>query len=224
MFSLSSILKPAASSRLALVVAVFSVLASVGFPLAGAEIEDESPVQLYTGIESYRLASFDLIRITVFGEPEFGISQRVSAKGDVSMPLLGQVSVGGLTVEEAQQQIERALIEKEFLRSPQVFVSIEAFSPRRITILGEIGSPTSIELPPGTNSFDIEVVIAMAGGFSDLARRSEVRVTRKSKEDGRERVLTVDVDQVMHDEENGFASTRFRVLPGDILFVPRRFF
>lgn len=224
MFSLSSILKPAASSRLALVVAVFSVLASVGFPLAGAEIEDESPVQPYAGIESYRLASFDLIRITVFGEPEFGISQRVSAKGDVSMPLLGQVSVGGLTVEEAQQQIERALIEKEFLRSPQVFVSIEAFSPRRITILGEIGSPTSIELPPGTNSFDIEVVIAMAGGFSDLARRSEVRVTRKSKEDGRERVLTVDVDQVMHDEENGFASTRFRVLPGDILFVPRRFF
>jgi protein involved in polysaccharide export with SLBB domain len=64
----------------------------------------------------------------------------------------------------------------------------------------------------------------MAGGFTELARRSEVRVTRKSEEDGRERVLTVDVDEVMLDEQDGYASTRFRVLPGDILFVPRRFF
>jgi polysaccharide export outer membrane protein len=134
------------------------------------------------------------------------------------------VKIGGLTPEEARQKIELALIEEEFLRSPQVFVSIEGFSPRRITILGEIGSSTSIELPPGTNSLDIEVLIAMAGGFTDLARRDAVRVTRKSGEDGRERVLTVDVDKVMRDEEGGYASTRFRVLPGDILLVPRRFF
>lgn len=207
------------SSGLAIAVCSLGVLVSASAEEAG----NPSP-QAFAGVESYRLASFDLVRITVFGEPEFGISQRVSASGDVSMPLLGQVSIGGLTVEEARQRIETALVEEEFLRRPQVFVSIEGFSPRRITILGEIGSPTSIELPPGTNSFDIEVVIAMAGGFTELARRSEVRVTRKSEEDGRERVLTVDVDEVMLDEQDGYASTRFRVLPGDILFVPRRFF
>ncbi|TVP78947.1 MAG: polysaccharide export protein [Puniceicoccaceae bacterium] len=216
-----SILKSSVPSRLGLVLTVFSLFIVSS---AGAEIQNNTGQQAFTGVESYRLASFDLVRITVFEEPEFGISQRVSASGDISMPLLGQVRIGGLTVEEAQRQIELALIEQEFLRQPQVFVSIEGFSPRRITILGEIGSPTSIELPPGTNSFDIEVVIAMAGGFSDLARRSEVRVTRKSAEDGIERVLKVDVDKVMHDEKNGIALTRFRVLPGDILFVPRRFF
>lgn len=216
-----SILKLAEIFRSRLAVAMLSLCCVAAAP---AEEATDPGSHAFAGVESYRLASFDLVRITVFGEPEFGISQRVSANGDVSMPLLGQVKIGGLTVEEARQRIEAALIEEEFLRRPQVFVSIEGFSPRRITILGEIGSPTSIELPPGTNSFDIEVVIAMAGGFSDLARRSEVRVTRKSPEDGRERVLTVDVDEVMLDEENGYAATRFRVLPGDILYVPRRFF
>ncbi|NBB78984.1 MAG: hypothetical protein GVY36_05990 [Verrucomicrobia bacterium] len=216
-----SILKSFVLCRFGLVLAVFALLVTVS---NGADEQANPGSQTFAGVESYRLASFDLVRITVFGEPEFGITQRVSAKGDVSMPLLGQVSVGGLTVEEARQRIETALVEEEFLRRPQVFVSIEGFSPRRITILGEIGSPTSIEMPPGTNSFDIEVVIAMAGGFTELAKRSEVRVTRKSKEDGRERVLTINVDEVMLDQEDGFASTRFRVLPGDILYVPRRFF
>ena len=201
--------------------AVFSLVAVT---LVGAEEKLSPNTQTFVGVESYRLASFDLVRITVFGEPEFGISQRVSSSGDVSMPFLGQVSIGGLTVEEARQRIETELVEKEFLKRPQVFVSIEGFSPRRITILGEIGSSTSIEMPPGTNSFDIEVVIAMAGGFTELAKRNEVRVTRKSKEDGRERVLKVDVDEVMLDQKDGFASTRFKVLPGDILYVPRRFF
>jgi polysaccharide export outer membrane protein len=216
-----SILKSFVLCRFGLVLVVFALPVTAS---NGADEQANPRTQVFAGVESYRLASFDLVRITVFGEPEFGITQRVSAKGDVSMPLLGQVSVGGLTVEEARQRIETALVEEEFLRRPQVFVSIEGFSPRRITILGEIGSPTSIEMPPGTNSFDIEVVIAMAGGFTELAKRSEVRVTRKSKEDGRERVLTVNVDEVMLDQEDGFASTRFRVLPGDILYVPRRFF
>ena len=201
-----------------------AVFALVAVTLVGAEEKLSPSTQTFVGVESYRLASFDLVRITVFGEPEFGISQRVSSSGDVSMPFLGQVSIGGLTVEEARQRIETELVEKEFLKRPQVFVSIEGFSPRRITILGEIGSSTSIEMPPGTNSFDIEVVIAMAGGFTELAKRNEVRVTRKSKEDGRERVLKVDVDEVMLDQKDGFASTRFKVLPGDILYVPRRFF
>jgi len=201
-----------------------AVFALVAVTLVGAEEKLSPNTQTFVGVESYRLASFDLVRITVFGEPEFGISQRVSSSGDVSMPFLGQVSIGGLTVEEARQRIETELVEKEFLKRPQVFVSIEGFSPRRITILGEIGSSTSIEMPPGTNSFDIEVVIAMAGGFTELAKRNEVRVTRKSKEDGRERVLKVDVDEVMLDQKDGFASTRFKVLPGDILYVPRRFF
>jgi polysaccharide export outer membrane protein len=215
------------SSRFLFQLGCLLVSLSVCLPGVFGTEKTEGPAsgaQLFSGVESYKLSSFDLVRVTVFGEPEFGISQRISASGAITIPLLGQVDIGGLTIDEARQRIETALIEEEFLRRPQVFVSIEGFSPRRITILGEIGSSTSIELPPGTNWFDIEVVIAMAGGFTDLARRDEVRVTRKSPGDERERVLTVDVDKVMLDEKDGFAPTRFRVLPGDILFVPRRFF
>ena len=175
-------------------------------------------------LENYLLAPFDGVSITVFDEPSLNTNQRITAKGEVTIPLLGTVKLGGLSIEEAKQMLEELFVEKEFLRNPEVFVGIQEFSPKRITILGEVGSPSSFTLPMGENFVEIEAAIAMAGGFTDLARKSSVRVTRKSGEDGRERVEEVDIDDVLNDVEEGFATTRYRIFPGDIIFVPRRYF
>ncbi|MEM0966399.1 MAG: polysaccharide biosynthesis/export family protein [Verrucomicrobiota bacterium] len=174
--------------------------------------------------ENYLLAPFDKVAIRVFDEPELDSAQRITSRGEITLPLLGTVKVAGLSIEQTKDNLERLYVEQKFLRQPAVFVAIEEFSPKRITILGEIGSPSSFELPIGANYVEIEAAIAMAGGFTDLARKSSVRVTRKSEPDGREKVEEVDMDDVLFDDEEGFATTRYRIYPGDILYVPRRFF
>ena len=162
--------------------------------------------------------------LSVFDEPDLSASQRLTARGEITVPLLGTVQIGGLSIESAKSRLEALYVSNRFLRSPQVFLAIDEFSPKRITVLGQIGSPSSLELPMGANYLEIEAAIAMAGGFTDLARRSNIRVTRKDRPDGRERIMEVNMDDVLSDEKDGFATTRFRVYPGDIIYVPRRYF
>ena len=176
-----------------------------------------------TSLDNYLLAPFDKIAVTVFDEPDLATSQRLTSKGEITIPLLGTVAIGGLSVEEAKERLEKSFVEEEYLRAPEVFLAIEEFSPKRITILGEVTSPSSFSLPMGANYLEIEAAIAMAGGFTNIAKKSSVRITRQAG-DGREKVSTVDMDDVLTDDSDGFATTRFKIFPGDILYVPRRYF
>lgn len=74
----------------------------------------------------YLLSPMDTLVISVYGQPDLISQQRVSDEGTVSIPLLGEMTIGGLTVSKAQKSIEAALIERRFLVSPVVTISIEA--------------------------------------------------------------------------------------------------
>ena len=102
---------------------------------------------------------------------------------------------------------------KENFFVPEVFLVIDEFSPKRITILGQVGSPSSFELPMGANYLEIEAAIAMAGGFTDLARRTAIRVTRKDSLDGREQVREVNMDEIPLRRERRLRRDTFRVYP-----------
>ncbi len=171
-------------------------------------------------IENYLLAPLDSISITVFGEPDLGVTQRISARGEVFIPLLGRVEVAGLSVERAKALLEKEFVEQKYLRSPEVTVSIAGFSPKNITFLGEVSR--SISLPEGANSVALETAIAMAGGLTNTSRDSALRVIRKD-EDGVEKVIEVNLKDVLADDR-GVVRNRFRVLPGDIIHIQRRIF
>ena len=68
----------------------------------------------------------DTLVISVYGQRDLISQQRISDEGTVSIPLLGEMTIGGLTVSKAQKFIETALIERRFLVSPVVTISIEA--------------------------------------------------------------------------------------------------
>ena len=191
--------------------------------LTGQETTTEAD-STENNLDNYLLAPFDKIAITVFDEPDLETVQRITSRGEVTLPLLGTVPLGGLSVEEAKDKLEQEFISQEYLRQPEVFLAIEEFSPKRITVLGEVDEPSSFSLPMGANFLEIEAAIAMAGGFTDIAKKSAVRVTRRVGGDGQGKVTVIDMDDVLTDEEGGFATTRFKVLPGDILYIPRRYF
>ena len=172
---------------------------------------------------SYLLSPFDRLSISVYGQEELKSEQRVSDQGAVSIPLLGEISVGGLTVSSAQRTIEKAFIEQRYLVKPVVTISIEEFSPKLVTVLGEVSEPGSIVIPEGRNGLPIQVAIAEAGGFTGAAQKNDVQVKLAGNRKGQRKTATiiVNVGEILNANSGGDG---YVVGPDDIIFVPRRLF
>ena len=173
---------------------------------------------------AYLLSPVDMLMVSVYGQPDLDSQQRISDAGKVSIPLLGETTIGGLTVSAAQKKIEADFISKQFLVRPIVTISIIEFSPKVVTVLGEVERPGSIKIPAGRNSLSVQVAIAEAGGFTGAAQKTEVQVQRASTTSELEspETLIVNVSELLQ------ASDRPKKLtlagPDDIIFVPRRLF
>ena len=173
----------------------------------------------------YRLSAFDRIKITVYGEKDLSTEQLITDNGMVFMPLVGPVKVGGQTISGAAQMITQALISQEYLRKPVVTISIESFSPKVVTVLGEVNKPGSIEVPPGQNGLPIEIAIAQAGGFTGTAKTTDVMITRAGTAQKKGHSSVVNVEKILRSKNGrGNSGNRVVVHPDDVVFVPRRVF
>ena len=173
---------------------------------------------------AYLLSPVDMLTVSVYGQPDLDSQQRISDAGKVSIPLLGEVSIGGLTVSAAQKKIEADFISEQFLVRPIVTISIIEFSPKVVTVLGEVERPGSIKIPAGSNSLSIQVAIAEAGGFTGAAQKTEVQIQRASTVSQLEspETLIVNVSELLQVSDSPKKLTLAG--PDDIIFVPRRLF
>lgn len=194
--------------------------------LVTAVAEDDGPMEpgteqavgeLQELIQNYRIQPSDKIQVTIFQEGDLNRSIRLETDGTVTLPLIGQVEVGGLTVLEVQELI-RELYDRDYLVNPQVNVSVLEFRSRSVRVLGQVGSPGMVGVP-----FDRELTlleaISQSRGFSRLASSSRVRV-RRVMEDGTVRRFTINVDEIISDPE----ASDFVLQPNDTIFVPERIF
>ncbi len=168
--------------------AVIGALTAVS-PAQGAQLE-------------YTLGSGDKLRVTVFGHDNLSGSFVVDGLGFVPLPLVGEVSAGGLTAREFEQAVINALM-PDYLKRPRV--SVEVLNYRPFYILGEIGSPGSYAF---VNGMQVINAIALAGGYTYRARENRVFIIRATN--------------VEREKENADHNTF--VLPGDIIVVPERYF
>ncbi len=120
----------------------------------------------------YTLASGDRIRVIVFGQDALSNSYAINGSGMISMPLVGDVPVGGLTTADAQHVVETKL-RGGFLRDPHVAIEVEAYRP--FFVLGEI---TTAGQYPFINGMTVQKAIAVAGGFGPRAERNSANITR----------------------------------------------
>jgi polysaccharide export outer membrane protein len=91
----------------------------------------------------YRLSQGDIVRITVFQNPDLSIETRINESGAISYPLLGNVTLSGLTITDAEQRIARGLRDGQFVRQPQVTINISQVRGNQVSVLGHVGRPTS---------------------------------------------------------------------------------
>jgi polysaccharide biosynthesis/export protein len=114
-----------------------------------------------SGQSYYRISPGDTLDITVFGAPDLTQKVRVTSKGDAYLPLVNNVHVAGLTVEEAQVSIENALKKGDFLTSPHVSIFVSEYASG-VVVMGEVVRPGIYPVTPAKGLlFD---VLTQAGG------------------------------------------------------------
>lgn len=112
----------------------------------------------------YLLGPGDIIRITVFQNPDLTTEARVSEANAVTFPLVGSLIVGGLTVPAAEQRIAKALADGGFVRLPQVNVLPVQVRGSQVAVLGQVSKPG--RFPLETFNTRLSDMIAMAGGIA----------------------------------------------------------
>ncbi len=196
---------------------------------SSAKIQDKASIQkqleqqnVLNGIEtirssaSYTLQPGDLVEIQVFKEDDMQRTLRLNGNGSVTFPLVGNIHLSGLTLEEAEQKLAGQLM--AYLRNPQVSMLVKEYGNKTVYVLGQVKKPSSIEIPP-EKSLTVLEAISSVGGFTDIANTSKVRVLRTK--DGKQESLDVDVAQIT---KQGNKLLDIALMPGDVVFVPQSMF
>jgi polysaccharide biosynthesis/export protein VpsN len=153
-------------------------------------------------LNQYRLGADDEISVNVFNEPDLSLAKtRVATNGTISMPLIGQVVVKGLTIDEVELKITKLYL-GDYLKKPDVSVAIVEY--RQFYVNGEVDKPGGYSYREGMT---IQRAISLAGGFTERASRSKIRLMRENNPNN---VINVDLNTP--------------VLPGDVITVEESFF
>jgi polysaccharide export outer membrane protein len=126
-----------------------------------------------------KLGVGDAVRVTVFQQPDLTTEDRISEQGSISMPLVGEVKLDGLSMNEAASRIADALKRGKFLLNPQVNVALTTLRSRQVSVLGMVTRPGRYALDE--TSSQLADVIAAAGGV--MPTGSEVVMVKRDGKD-----------------------------------------
>jgi polysaccharide biosynthesis/export protein len=120
-----------------------------------------------------KLAPGFLLKLSVLDDPDFTGQYRVDEQGSISVPVLGSLHVGGLTADQAREQVSKRLLDGQILKEPQVSLTVLEYTAPQVVIIGEVALPGKYALLQPTN---LVHVLALAGGPTRLAG-DEVQIT-----------------------------------------------
>ena len=121
----------------------------------------------------YRVGESDILHINVWKEPEVSQTVTVRPDGNISLPLINEVKVSGMTPLQIQDAVTEKL--KGFITNPQVTVTVTDIRSKRAFITGEVARPGGYSLNSETTVLQL---IAQAGGFTTFAKRDDIVVLR----------------------------------------------
>lgn len=140
--------------------AAWAVLTLAGVcPPAVAQQQAAAPA---ASAAEYRLGAGDVIRIAVFQNPDLTLETRVTESGLVSYPLLGSIRLGGQSVTQAEALIAEGLRSGNFVRQPQVTITVVQVRGHQASVLGQVNRPGRFPLESG--DMRLTDLLAMAGG------------------------------------------------------------
>ncbi len=153
-------------------------------------------------LPDYELGTGDMIRIQVYDEEDLYLESRVSDRGTISYPFLGELKVTGKTANQLAETIASRL-KGDYLIHPKVSVDIMEY--REFYVNGEVEDPGGYPFQPGVT---VRKAISIAGGFKERASKEKINVIHDDDPNGEPKPVRLD---------------EF-ILPGDIITVEESFF
>ena len=150
----------------------------------------------------------DILQISVWQEPQFGETVEVRPDGKISLPLVSDVSVAGLTPAAAQVRLTDKL--QNFVKHPRVSVIVAEVHSRVVYVIGEVQRPGPY---PMVSSVNVQQLIAQAGGPTRRAKKKHVYVLHP----GNSKKIPVNYSKVLQGKD---AKQNVELAPGDTVVVP----
>lgn len=197
------------------VVKTRSLLLGVLIAAAGTPGFAQDSPKTSAGSADYQVGSNDVFDVTVFGQEDLSRSVQVNEDGSISLGLLNAVYVDGLTAKQIEDKLE--LLYKEYLKNPQVFVTIKEYKSQVIGIFGGVRSPGQHRLTGPSKVLD---VLSGAGGTSETGGEKAVLLRKKKDAEGNPDFESIPIDLHKLLAEGDTAQNHV-VRGGDIVYVPR---
>jgi polysaccharide export outer membrane protein len=156
------------------------------------------------------LGAGDLIELSVYGVPDLNTKARIGNSGDVYLPLVDYVHLADLTVDEAQELIQKRLEDGGFVRNPHVTIFVTESASQGVNMMGEVSHPGTYPAIGERRLFDM---ISLAGGLTDKAGRNVTIIHRDNADQKVELRLPTNL------AEN--TANNVPVTPGDTVIVSR---
>jgi len=170
---------------------------------------------------AYLLTRGDDVYVNVYNESDLSMDQKIDSRGIIRLPYLGEVSVSGQTVRQAESNLEKLLVEKKLLRKPMVNITVRDFASHEVSVIGAVNGAGRYRMPREKASMEILDVITSMGGFRPTAKSDQVKVTR-TLDSGEEKTTTVDVEAMINPRRGDETAHSFLIYPGDRIYVPER--
>lgn len=175
----------------------------------------DPPPSEYPSQESHAadatFAPGDTFEIRVYRQEDLSGPYEVSGEGTISFPLIGIVEVEGKTPPQVEREIHQMLADG-YLQNPNVSVLVKELKSKSVSVLGEVSKPVTLPFAEGMTVID---VIARAGGFTAMARKNAVTITRTIE--GKKTRYTVPAGNIGDGKADNFF-----IRPGDVVSIPRR--
>jgi polysaccharide biosynthesis/export protein len=157
---------------------------------------------------SYVIGAEDVLGIQVWGDPRLSGTFLVRPDGRISMNLIGEFSVSGLTPSQVEKTVDDLLKDKGILKNPQAAVQVTQINSKKYFLQGEVNRTGAFPLVVPTTILE---ALVNAGGFRDFANEKKIEVIRGNQ---RFKFNYKEVIKGRHTEQNIFLK------PGDIIIVP----
>jgi polysaccharide export outer membrane protein len=177
-------------------------------PVAPASTTPASRTPIST---TAKLTAGDLVEFSVYGVPDLNTKARIGNGGDVYLPLIDYVHIADLTVDEAQDLIQKRLEDGGFVRNAHVSIFVTESTSQAVNMMGEISHPGAYPVIGERRLYDL---ISAAGGLTDKSGRNVTIIHRQNPDQKVELELPSSLG-------DGNENTNVQIAPGDTIIVSR---
>jgi polysaccharide biosynthesis/export protein len=198
-----------ASSWLVVLLIMAGISCSAQETLATADESRSNDAKTTPGSTStYKIGVGDVLHIAVWEEPQLTETAVVRPDGKISMLLVSELNVAGMTPEAAQQALTEQL--SKFVHKPRVTVTVQEIHSRMVFITGEVQRPGAYPL---MDTMNVVQLVARSGGLTDFAKQKKVYVLRAANSTR----VKVNYEKVL---EGQAPEQNVQLAPGDTVVVP----